>query len=53
MNYPHPMDDKTGFEATDEEMSDYFPFWMFCSVVAICITWYKVKTMTNDRQAED
>lgn len=20
MNYPHPMDDKTGFEATDEEM---------------------------------
>lgn len=21
-------------------MSDYFPFWMFCSVVAICITVY-------------
>ena len=20
MTYPHPMDDKTGFEATDEEM---------------------------------
>jgi hypothetical protein len=20
MNYPHPMDDTTGFEATDEEM---------------------------------
>jgi hypothetical protein len=20
MNFPHPMDDKTGFEATDEEM---------------------------------
>lgn len=25
-------------------MSDYFPFWMFMSVVAVCITWYKFNT---------
>jgi hypothetical protein len=30
-------------------MSDFFPFWMFCSVVAVCITWYKFNTR-NDPQ---
>jgi hypothetical protein len=25
MNYPHPMDDQTGFEATDEEMGLAMP----------------------------
>ncbi len=28
-------------------MSDYFPFWMFCSVVAICITWYNIRKQRN------
>lgn len=28
-------------------MSDFFPFWMFCSVVAICVTWYKFNTRND------
>lgn len=28
-------------------MSDYFPFWMFCSVIAICVTWYKFNTRND------
>jgi len=28
-------------------MSDYFPFWMFCSVVAICVTWYNIRKLKN------
>lgn len=30
-------------------MSDYFPFWMFCSVVAVCVTWYKFNTRKDPK----
>lgn len=29
-------------------MSDYFPFWMFCSVVVLCITWHNIRKQDRD-----
>lgn len=26
-------------------MSDYFPFWMFCSIVAVCVLTYKLAVL--------
>lgn len=28
-------------------MSDDFSYWMFCSIAAICITWYMIKTRND------